>query len=152
MPTLRVGLIIGEKHVFDLRLPPGFDVPVSVQDPVDGPLGTSTRLPLLRYEEDAWHLYARPTSQVQVAFAIAGGEPEVVRGGEAVTARGRAVNGGWFRMRLLQGDRGKVEIPGPMPWHIIFHVLNETQDAFLVLTAWDSNSVDSPDNPNAHIP
>lgn len=138
MKFLRLGLIVDRRHVLDMRIPPEVAWPISLQEPLDGATGMGATFPLLVWEGEQWFLCVHPRLSVQVAFASPGTSPNIVRDMPSLAMRGQRLEGGWFRIGLQIGDRGRVDVAGSTPWHILFHVLNDHDRPGAVLTTWDS--------------
>ena len=137
MPLLRVGLIVGKRHIFDVHLPPGLEMPFHLRQPLDGKVGLGADFPLFLHEEEMWFLYFHLRLNVQVALHSQSDPPELLRDAPSIASRGQAVDERWFKLGLKTGDRGKIEIPGSIPWHILFHLLDAPAEASFVLTTWD---------------
>lgn len=137
MELLRLGLIVDRRHVLDMRLSPGTALPISLQEPLDGATGMGPTFPILSREDEQWFLFVHPRLSVQVAFARPGASPSIVRDVHSLALRGQSVEGGWFKIGLQIGDRGRVDVAGATPWHVLFHVLNDHDRPGAVLTTWD---------------
>ena len=137
MPALRVGLIIGNRHVFDVFMSPNTEMPFLLREPLDGAIGLGSACRLLMCEEGRWYLYFNLLLPIQLSRATIAGHPRVVLDTASFGTQGEPIGDGWFRLLLKVGDRGRIDINGTVEWHVLFHVIEEARQPSFELTTWE---------------
>ncbi|MDO9021086.1 MAG: hypothetical protein Q8S73_05605 [Deltaproteobacteria bacterium] len=124
--------------MFDAFIPPATDMPFLLREPLDGAIGLGPDCRLLMWEEGQWNLHFNLKLPIQLSRATIGEHPKVLLDTAAISTQGESLGDGWFRLALKVGDRGRVDINGPIEWHVLFHVIEETRQASFELTIWES--------------